>query len=45
MEAAKKLQLYFMGLKREDHAPTRAESLKKVSFGSSPNVNPHAHLT
>lgn len=30
MEAAKKLQLYFMGLKREDHAPTRAESLKKV---------------
>ncbi|KAF8091569.1 hypothetical protein N665_0443s0026 [Sinapis alba] len=29
MEAAKKLQLYFMGLKREDHAPTRAESLRK----------------
>ncbi|AEE79001.1 Mediator of RNA polymerase II transcription subunit 28 [Arabidopsis thaliana] len=29
MEAAKKLQLYFMGLKREDRAPSRAESLKK----------------
>ncbi|CAG7865369.1 hypothetical protein BRARA_I03586 [Brassica rapa] len=29
MEAAKKLQLYFMGLKRENHAPTRAESLRK----------------
>ncbi|CAN8268129.1 unnamed protein product [Cochlearia groenlandica] len=29
MEAAKKLQLYFMGLKRDDQAPTRAESLKK----------------
>lgn len=39
MEAAKKLQLYFMGLKRENHAPTRAESLRKVSFQDSTNVS------
>ena len=29
MEAAKKLQLYFIGLEREDQ-PTKAESLRKV---------------
>lgn len=29
MEAAKKLQLYFIGLQREDQ-PTKAEQLRKV---------------
>lgn len=31
MEAAKKLQLYFIGLQREDQ-PTRAETLQKVMY-------------
>jgi hypothetical protein len=31
MEAAKKLQLYFIGLQREDQ-PTMSETLRKVNF-------------
>ncbi|WZZ05023.1 hypothetical protein YC2023_090944 [Brassica napus] len=31
-EISWKLQLYFIGLKREDHVPAIAESLRKVSF-------------
>ena len=34
MEAAKKLQLYFIGLQREDQ-PTKVETLRKVNNQSS----------
>jgi hypothetical protein len=33
MEAAKKLQLYFIGLQREDQ-PTKGETLRKVTHRS-----------
>lgn len=35
MDAAKRLQLYFVSLQRED-PPTKVESLRKVSFVLSP---------
>lgn len=34
MEAAKKLQLHFIGLQREDR-PTKAETLRKVIYDGS----------
>lgn len=37
MEAAKKLQLYLIGLQRED-LPSKPDMLRKVSYGNTDDI-------